>query len=416
MIHQFQRDRTERCCRAQGLSVRIERFAQTDPYFIAATEKAPDSPSTGVETEAMVRRLRTLFHELAEVGRAVPQQILSVSDGLTDPRQLAYLIAAAASLPRAGRQEILELDPVGAKLRRLIELLEHELSVRRLEQEVTSRTQQRMTKQQREHLLREQLRSIQSELGEDSEGGSETAELRKRVEGTPLSPEARREAERELQRLEQIPPISPEFGIAELPDPAAAAPVGKETGGRFEIAKARAIRRGPLRPSEKIRAILTIPGAEARQERHAPVSLTARGFRACGGAGSRSRASSAPPEGRLAGAVDRAAMGWKFADQLGGVHDEARSARPRRRARGGSGRRSALGGQRRWIRAHARRGGRASGELQGVRRRRCWRCWTRRGTTPSSTPTWRAVDCRRSFICTANTVETISPLLDRWRW
>ena len=103
---------------------------------------------------------------------------------------------------------------MAAKLRRLIELLEHELSVRRLEQEVTSRTQQRMTKEQREHLLREQLRSIQSELGEEGEGGSETAELRKRVEETPLPPEARREAERELQRLEQIPPTSPEFGIA----------------------------------------------------------------------------------------------------------------------------------------------------------------------------------------------------------
>ena len=103
---------------------------------------------------------------------------------------------------------------MAAKLRRLVELLEHELSVRRLEQEVASQTQQRMTKQQREHLLREQLRSIQSELEEEGEGGSETAELRKRVEETPLSPEARREAERELGRLEQIPAISPEFGIA----------------------------------------------------------------------------------------------------------------------------------------------------------------------------------------------------------
>ena len=131
---------------------------------------------------------------------------------------------------------------MAAKLRRLVELLEHELSVRRLEQEVASQTQQRMTKQQREHLLREQLRSIQSELDEEGEGGSETAELRKRVEETPLSPEARREAERELGRLEQIPAISPEFGIARsYLDWLLALPWGKETGSAIDIARARAI-------------------------------------------------------------------------------------------------------------------------------------------------------------------------------
>jgi ATP-dependent Lon protease len=343
-IHQFQRGPDGAVLIVlQGLErLRIERFAQTDPYFIAATEKAPDSPSTGVETEAMVRRLRTLFHELAEVGRAVPQQILSVSDGLTDPRQLAYLIAAAASLPRAGRQEILELDPVAAKLRRLIELLEHELSVRRLEQEVTSRTQQRMTKQQREHLLREQLRSIQSELGEDSEGGSETAELRKRVEGTPLSPEARREAERELQRLEQIPPISPEFGIARsYLDWLLSLPWGKETGGTIEIAKARAILDEDHYDLEKIkeRILDYLPERQLRQERHAPVSLD--------GAGDAGLAASAGPLPQTAedearrepilcfvgppgvgktslGQSIARAMGRKFLRiSLGGVHDEA---------------------------------------------------------------------------------------------
>ncbi len=172
----------------QGVDrLRIQGFPQTDPYFIAAVERTPDTPSTGIETEALGRRLRVLFRELGELGRAVPEQVIAVADGLTDPVQLAYLIAATAPLPRSGRQDILQLDPVEAKLRRLVELLEHELSVRRVEQEVASRTQQRISKQQREHLLREQLRSIQSELNEEGEGSSETAELRKRIEETPLS-------------------------------------------------------------------------------------------------------------------------------------------------------------------------------------------------------------------------------------
>ena len=106
---------------------------------------------------------------------------------------------------------------MAAKLRRLIELLQHELSVRRLEQEITSRTQQRMSKQQREHLLRKQLRSIQRELGEEGEGGSETAELRKQVEGTPLSARGAPGGGAGAGAAGAIPPISPEYGIIRGP-------------------------------------------------------------------------------------------------------------------------------------------------------------------------------------------------------
>ena len=263
----------------QGLErVRIARFPTTEPYFIAEIEQAPDTPSTGVETEALVRRVRVLFREIGELGRALPEQVLAVADGLKDPRQLAYLIASTASLPRAARQEILELDPVEAKLRRLVDLLEHELTVRRLEQEVASRTQERMTKQQRDHLLREQLRSIQTELGEEGEGGSEIAELRKRIEETPLSPEARREADRELARLQQIPPMSPEFGIARsYLDWLLALPWGKESGGAIDIARARAILDEDHYDLEKIkeRILDYLAVRKLRQERHASVSLSA---------------------------------------------------------------------------------------------------------------------------------------------
>jgi len=327
----------------QGLErLRILRFAQNEPYFIAETEKAPDIPSIGIETEALVRRLRVLFRELGELGRAVPEQVLSMADGLTDPRQLAYLIAATASLPRSGRQEILELEPVAAKLRRLVELLEHELSVRRLEQEVASRTQQRMSKQQREHLLREQLRSIQSELNEEREEGSETSELRKRVEETPLSPEARREAERELARLEQIPPISPEFGIARgYLDWLLALPWGKETGGTIDVGRARAILDEDHYDLEKIkeRILDYLSVRKLRQERQARGSLS--------GAGDAEHAATAGPlpqtpedderrepilcfvgppgvgKTSLGQSIARA-MGRKFLRiSLGGVHDEA---------------------------------------------------------------------------------------------
>src|SRR5262249_42177284 len=95
-IHQFQRAPDGPILIVlQGLErVRIQRFVQTDPYFIAETEPAPDQPSSGVETEALVRRVRVLFHDDAELDRSIPKQVVSVADGLNDPRQLAYLVAA----------------------------------------------------------------------------------------------------------------------------------------------------------------------------------------------------------------------------------------------------------------------------------------------------------------------------------
>jgi ATP-dependent Lon protease len=131
---------------------------------------------------------------------------------MQDPRQLAYLIAAVTPMEPAVQQEILELDPVDQKFRRLIDVLQRELAVRELGQKITLETQERLSKTQRDYFLREQLRSIQRELGEDMEG-REVEELRKRLDGAKLPEEARREADRELGRLGSIPEASPEHGI-----------------------------------------------------------------------------------------------------------------------------------------------------------------------------------------------------------
>jgi len=111
------------------------------------------------------------------------------------------------------RQALLELDPVPAKLRRLVDLLQKELAVRELGRKIASDTEERLTKKQRDFYLREQLRSIQRELGEEDEAASDVSALRRRVEEAALPEEARREAERELARLAGISPASPEHGM-----------------------------------------------------------------------------------------------------------------------------------------------------------------------------------------------------------
>src|SRR5215207_3860100 len=176
IIHQLMRapDGTVRLI-VQGLErIKLLDFIATEPYLVARVAASPDRMSPGFETEGLRRAVLDLFRRLVALIPEVPDEVGAAAETVTDPRQVAYLVASTGLLDGAARQEILELEPVEAKLRRLIEILQHEESVRELGQQIAAETQGRMTKQQREYFLREQLRSIQQELGE---GGDDPAGL-----------------------------------------------------------------------------------------------------------------------------------------------------------------------------------------------------------------------------------------------
>ncbi|MER3437848.1 MAG: endopeptidase La [Chloroflexota bacterium] len=243
IIHQLARspDGTLRLV-VQGLErIRILDFVAEEPYLVARVEPAPDRYMPGLESEGLLRAVIDLYRRLVSLIPDLPGELASTVESLSDPRQVVYLVASTIPLDGAARQEILELDPVDTKLRRLIELLQHEVAVRELGQRITSETQERMSKAQREYFLREQLRSIQRELGEE-EGGAETAELRRRLEEAGLPEEARREVERELERLATIPAASPEHGIIRTYlEWMADLPWSKLSGGVIDVAHARQV-------------------------------------------------------------------------------------------------------------------------------------------------------------------------------
>jgi ATP-dependent Lon protease len=197
----------------QGLErIRLTDFVRNDPYLVARVQPAPDQWVRSTEGDALRRAAVDLFRRIVGLAGDLPDEVAVAAENLTDPRQVAYLIASVVPLDPDVRQEILELDPVDAKLRRLVDLLQRDLAVRELGHKITAETQERLSKSQREFYLREQLRSIQRELGEESEG-DDTADLRQRLAEVALPDEARREAERELSRLRTIPAASPEHGI-----------------------------------------------------------------------------------------------------------------------------------------------------------------------------------------------------------
>ncbi len=229
----------------QGLErIRLLDFTATEPYLQARLLVLPEGTggtSAGLEVESRRRALLDLFRKLAGLIESFPGELVPAAEALQDPRELAYLVASVVPLPPANRQEVLELDPVDAKLRRLVELLQHEVAVRELGRQIATETQERLSKTQREHLLREQLRSIQTALGEGEEN-PELVDLRRRIGEARLPEEARKEAERELDRLQTIPQASPEYGlIRTYLDWMASLPWNTLTGGEIDVQRARRV-------------------------------------------------------------------------------------------------------------------------------------------------------------------------------
>jgi ATP-dependent Lon protease len=244
VIHQLARsgDGTLRLL-VQGLErIRIVDWVRTEPYLVARVAAAREEVEASPELQGLRRAAVDLFRRLAALIPDLPTDVATAAEALPDVRHVTYLIASITPLDAAARQEILALDPLSAKLRRLIDLLQRELAVRELGRKITSETEERLTKQQREFFLREQLRSIQRELGEEGGGGDELAELRRRIEAAQLPEEARREAERELERLASIPAASPEHGLARTYlEWMASLPWAKLDGGTIDIARARQV-------------------------------------------------------------------------------------------------------------------------------------------------------------------------------
>jgi ATP-dependent Lon protease len=227
----------------QGLErIRLLDFIATEPYLIARIEAARDQTVQATEVDAHRRAVVDIFRRLVEASPGLPDELAAAVEAVTDPRHVVYFVASVVPLDVATRQELLEIDPITAKLRRLVDLLQRELAVRELGRKITTDTEERLSKSQREFYLREQLRSIQRELGEDEGRDSQVTELRRRIEGARLPDEARREAERELSRLAGIAPTSPEHGmVVTYLEWMASLPWSKLGGGTIDIPRARQV-------------------------------------------------------------------------------------------------------------------------------------------------------------------------------
>ena len=192
--------------------VRIVELTKQEPYLEALVEKDATVYETTAETEAYARSAVTLLKEYAKINGKISSETLGVISDVKDPGSLADLIATNVLSSYTEKQEILELFDPKVRLEKLIEILNHLIEVVKIEQQINQKVKQQIDKVQREYYLNEQLRAIQSELG-DKDIGGEVEELQARLDKTPVSDEARQKAEKELSRMKKMTAGTPETSV-----------------------------------------------------------------------------------------------------------------------------------------------------------------------------------------------------------
>jgi len=227
----------------QGLQrVKVLEYTQEQPFLMARVQPVPETEEQELEVDAMSRNVVSQFQQLVNLSPYLPEELVAAAMNLDSPRQLAYFVAMNLRLELEQRQQYLEIDSVAEKFRTVITYLSKEVEVLELGRKIQNDAQEQMTKAQKDYYLREQLRAIQKQLGEESPEEAEIADLRGKVQNSGMPEEALKEAERELSRLEKIPSASPEHGVIRTYlDWLTALPWNVSTEQAIDVAKAHQI-------------------------------------------------------------------------------------------------------------------------------------------------------------------------------
>jgi ATP-dependent Lon protease len=235
-------DGTLRCIVAGQQVFKIEQFTQVAPYMVAAYTELPDVTVENEELVAMQRNLAGLFQKLLSYLPQAPREMEMEVANISDPAVLTYFVASTMRLETADRQALLEERDTAKRMRKLTLLLTKELEVVELGHKIQSDIQREMEKNQREFYLRQQLRAIQEELGEVDPQQAETNELREKIDAAQMPEEVKKAADRELDRLSKVPQASPEYSVIRTYlDWIVTLPWNVETADHIDIKQARAI-------------------------------------------------------------------------------------------------------------------------------------------------------------------------------
>ncbi len=197
----------------QGVSrLKIDEFVDEEPYLTATVTPHPEETEKTREVEALMRTVSDQFSRLADLVPNIPAELASSTVNTDDPLQLAYTVSTYVRIDVEEAQSLLEMQDVKEKLLRLTEILSKEIEVLELGRKIQSDAQTEMEKTQKEYYLREQMKAIQRELG-DNDDLADVEMFRQKLDELNLPEEADQEARRELDRLSRLPSAAAEYGV-----------------------------------------------------------------------------------------------------------------------------------------------------------------------------------------------------------
>ncbi|PJB75899.1 MAG: endopeptidase La, partial [Armatimonadetes bacterium CG_4_9_14_3_um_filter_58_7] len=188
--------------------------ASGDHLSAHGVETHYDVTEEDIEIQAQGKHLLGLFQKTVALSGAIPDEVYATAMNLEDAGKLADFVASTIDLNAEQQQEVLSALQIGNRLRRLTELANHQLEILELTGKIEAETRNQMDKAQREYILRQQLHEIQKELGEEDPQAAEIHELRQKVEESQMPEDARKAADRELDRLSKMPPAAAEYTVA----------------------------------------------------------------------------------------------------------------------------------------------------------------------------------------------------------
>jgi ATP-dependent Lon protease len=193
--------------------LRLRGFVTTSPYLRARVEEVDDDAPPGLEVQALMRTVQAQIEQYVANGAPVPPEAAVAARNISEPGLLADMVAYSPDMTTEQRQELLETIDVVERLKLVSGFLARQVEILELKGKIQSEVKSEMDKTQREYILREQLKAIQRELGEDDPQQAELTELRDKVEQAGMPEEIKTRALKEVDRMSRIPSASPEVGV-----------------------------------------------------------------------------------------------------------------------------------------------------------------------------------------------------------
>jgi ATP-dependent Lon protease len=229
----------------EGVSrVRLLRYVQTEPFMVAEIEELADShPESNAGLEALVRNVIGQFQQIVSESPTLSDELRTIAANIEDPGRLVDFVASSLPfLTTDDKQKLLETAAIQARLEQLNKHLAKEIEVQQLRTKIQSEVQDQVQQSQRDYYLREQMKAIQKELGEQDEGQREVDDLREKIEAAGMPDDVKKEAMKELTRLGRMSPMAADYSLTRnYIEWLAVLPWAKSSGEKIDIAKAKEI-------------------------------------------------------------------------------------------------------------------------------------------------------------------------------